>query len=57
MNRWGSSDGSLFNEYTRINKMNMSAARELTGYLMAIFYSRLLIPAGNFKVILLHSGI
>ena len=42
----------------------MSAVREWTGHLMAIFYSRLLIPVGNIKVILLmllhkealHSG-
>jgi len=64
MNRRESIDGSLLNEYTRINKMNMSAVREWTGHLMAIFYSRLLIPVGNIKVILLtllhkealHSG-
>ena len=44
--------------------MSMSAVREWTGHLMAIFYSRLLIPVGNIKVILLmllhkealHSG-
>lgn len=53
MTRCGSTDGSLLNEHTRINKTNMSAAREWTDYLMAIFYSRLLIPVGNIKVILL----
>lgn len=33
--------------------MKMSVSMEQTGHRMAIFYPRLLIPAGNFKVVLL----